>query len=70
MCICHVALKPKREECLLLSFMDYFPRFVIVCVSVLTPAIVLLLITCQGGAWELLVTCVLGVKSMVVFMNE
>lgn len=50
--------------------MDYFSRFVRVCVCVFTPAIVLLLITCQHGAWELLVTRVLGVKSVVVFMNE
>lgn len=63
-----------KTEGMLLSFMDYFSRFVTVrvcvCLSVLTPAIVLLLITCQRGAWELLATCVLGVKTMVVFMNE
>lgn len=46
--------------------MDYFCRFV----CVLTPAIVLLLITCQHGAWELMVTCVLRVKSMFFFFHE
>lgn len=39
-------------------------------VCVFTPAVVPPLITCQRGAWELPVTCVLEVKSMIVFMNE